>query len=257
MDPSPLDAYSLDYWLLAQRSDVVLARTEKVGPAPRAWSGFELAHQVVAVQILATITAQPREGALRLEVPVIEGAVTAAAQPGLAPFWASPGGEALLFLAPGADRLADAELGALPASDVDRLRALMAGPIPVSIESVAYRFAARASESPAAVSAFDAVGPCNCDLADDEGVRARLTFYQGGFRSFHGRYLGRRTAQKAPDLRLLASAHDLGAALAGDAPAARLASEPTARHLAIARALDGAAAALSPEARRAIREAAG
>jgi hypothetical protein len=257
--PSPLDTYPLDYWLLAQSSDVVVARTDRVGPAPRSWSGFELALQHVDLSLLRPLSERERTGTVALDVPVIEGAPTAAEEPGLASWWATPETECVLFLREGEPRLANQELGVLPSGDADRVEALIGGPIPVAVESVAFRFVEHANRMPSVIDAFRRVGSSHCDFATSDGVRARVTYHEGAFQAYHGLYLPRRIGSTAPSIVVVAPASALAIALSGERPPSELVEPAENRASKAAEALDAAAAemAKSEAAREALRAAGG
>ena len=247
-------ANALNLWLEMRRATTLLVRTQRAGPPPAGWSDLELVTQRLDVAVEETLCGPaPDTAALSVELPVVQGARTSSPSGGLAEWLTSAGARFVLLLEDG--RLADEDLGALPATDalVERVRAACSAPPPGL--GTMLQLVAEAAERDADVRApFTAIPDAVVDVTDPTtGEIVRLTVAAGQLRVFAGIRAERVARTRPPDARASMSAADL-AALLLDGAAAEAGTDD--RGVIAALAAAGGAIRARPELRDAIARAA-
>lgn len=221
----------LNLWLQTQLGTVIVAHTAQSGPAPGAWADSDMVRQRLTVQVEQTLAGAAPSGSLvTLDVPVVKGARTAAAQPALAPWITAPGAPAIYFLIDG--RVSDEDLGILPGdpATIAQVTELCRGPAPPGVPAILYTLSRIAAEEPRVKQLLAPLEPAVLDAEDAGRTVARLTLFRGELRIFSGIRLQRVARSRAPDVTIAVSAAKLGdlatghgsfssAVTAGSAPA--------------------------------------
>jgi hypothetical protein len=206
----------LNFWLQAQHGTVIVARTADAGPPPGGWSSSEVASQRLTLHVEQTLAGtEPAGRELSLDVPVVQGARTSAAQPGLASWITAPGARAIYFLID--NLVADEDLGILPGDPetIAQITTLCRGPVPPGIPAILHTLSRIASDDQRVKQLFARLEPVVLDAEDAGRAVARLTVAKGELRIFSGIRRERVAASRAPDVTLAVSAKTLGDIMTG------------------------------------------
>lgn len=181
-------ANALNLWLAMRTPTTVLARTRSAGPAPAGFSSTEQVTQHLELGVDETLCGTAPEGSeLALDLSIVAGARSADPSGGLASWITTPGSPLVLLL--DGDRLADEDLGVLPATGalVEWIRGACGGPPPPGLGTMLHLLAEAAERDPDVRARFAGIDGAVVDVADpDTGDIVRLTVAGGQPRVFTG-----------------------------------------------------------------------
>ncbi|HFE44317.1 MAG TPA: hypothetical protein ENJ18_02325 [Nannocystis exedens] len=209
----------LNYWLAMHDSGAFIGKTIEVSGTPGVWSSLEAANQRVIVAVQDVLCGPALESPHELDMPLVQGARSAADKPGLAPWITQPGSRVIYIVGKAG---IDEDLVATPASEanVAWMKALCSSPGPTGVAALLHAYAQGAT-NPASAAILKAAGTTVLDIEAPRGG-VRLTLYKGVLRVFSGIRYDRVVGSRPPDLKIKASAADLHAVLVGKRSASAL-----------------------------------
>ncbi len=246
---------ALELWRATRSAAVFVGVTESAGDPPGQWSGFERTGQIVVVRVAESICGPAPASPTTLDIEIFKGTRTAADQPALAAWIATPQSRVIYLVEEG--HIVDEDLGALPAEPAvvawlsDACRSDVPPP---GIPGVLQVFTDLVAADRELAAVFAHIAPSVLDVDDNTRTIARLTVSQGQLGLYTGVRRDRVVGSRPPDVRMRATATELAGALSGELPLEHLIVGGTAPGLV--RALSDAAARIQRAPRSGARLAA-